>query len=38
MINIVDKDVEELEAQLLERLRRDEANGGFEVLRVFGKD
>lgn len=38
MIKIVDKEVEVLEAQLLERLRRDEANGGFEVLRVFGKD
>ncbi len=38
MISIVDKEVEELEAQLLERLRRDEANGGFEVLHVFGKD
>lgn len=42
MISIVDKEVEELEAQLLERLRRDErraeANDGFEVLHVFGKD
>lgn len=40
MISIVDKEVEELEAQLLERLRRDEcraeANDGFEVLHTFG--
>ena len=31
MISIVDNEVEELEAQLLERLRRDEANGGFDL-------
>lgn len=40
MISIVDKEVEELEAQLLERLCRDErraeANDGFELLYTFG--
>lgn len=36
MISIVDKEVEELEAQLLERLRRDEANDNIEVLHTFG--
>lgn len=39
-IKNVDKEVEDLEAQLLERLRRDErraeANDGFELLYTFG--
>lgn len=39
-IKNVDKEVKDLEAQLLERLRRDErraeANDGFEVLYTFG--
>lgn len=35
-IKNVDKEVKDLEAQLLERLRRDEASGGFEVLYTFG--
>lgn len=37
MISIVDKEVEELEAQLLERLRRDEANEGFESIVSISK-
>lgn len=35
-IKNVDKEVKDLEAQLLELLRRDEVNGGFEVLYTFG--
>lgn len=35
-IKNADKEVKDLEAQLLERLRRDEANDGFEVLYTFG--
>lgn len=35
-IKNADKEVKDLEVQLLERLRRDEANGGFEVLYTFG--
>lgn len=37
MIKIVDKEVEELEAQLLERLRRDEANEGVEPIVFISK-
>lgn len=35
-IKDVDKEVKDLEAQLLERLRRDEANDDIEVLHDFG--
>lgn len=35
-IKNADKEVKDLEVQLLERLCRDEANGGFEVLYTFG--
>lgn len=37
MIKIVDKEVEELEARLLERLRRDEANEGVKLIVSISK-